>query len=562
MLMGGPAAVARQIGAEGTSEKEAADAMSDSSRRQPPHVDPADSPGDPPETLAPARPSQATRDQVDAPAEPAAGRPPLRPFGAPIRAPRSRIADGAAPAQALERRAVGRARRVAKTAFINRNFALLWWGQTVSSVGDYAWDTALVLWIAAELARNQSSAPLQVSGVILAAAIPQIVVGPVAGVFVDRWDKRRTMVVTTALQAILAMLLILPAANVPLPFIGHAHLPVFWLLSVAYADVALITSCAQFFLPAQLALVKDIVPDAKQDQALEMTQAIQGLAVIIGPPVAAVLVFGLGVQWALLLNALSFAVSFLAAVAIQAPPAVSSLAPGETSHFSREFFAGVGYVLSHHVLRTILVAEVLTWLGFGALQTLGYFFITGNLHAPATAYGLFGAIFGLGAVAGGALVTLLGQRIGLTRVLWIALVTAGTFVIVMSHLTSLAAALVAAFLFGVTATSIIIVAGPLAVDATERAFVGRVTAVINPVGRLAAFFSVIIAGYLVSVPLQNFHASVLGIIHFGPVNTVFTFTGLLAVAGGLYARASLGAMMRKGVGQKPRSDSDASADVR
>jgi MFS family permease len=293
-------------------------------------------------------------------------------------------------------------RRFAGAAFINRNFALLWWGQAISSVGDYAWDTALVLWIATFLARDQPWAPLAVSGAILAAAIPQIVVGPVAGVFVDRWDKRRTMIVMTAIQGALAVLLIVPVVGIPLPGVGHPHIPVGWLLAVTYGDILLLTSCAQFFLPAQLALIKDIVQAPKQDQAIEMTQAIQGLAVVLGPPVAAGLVFGLGIQWALLLNAVTFVLCFWATVAIEAPPSVSSLEPGEAGHFSREFAAGVRYVLGHSILRTVLIAEVLTWLGFGALQSLGYFFITENLDAPPSSYGWLGAVFGLGAIAGGA----------------------------------------------------------------------------------------------------------------------------------------------------------------
>ncbi|HZC07243.1 MAG TPA: MFS transporter [Ktedonobacterales bacterium] len=480
-------------------------------------------------------------------ARPSRGRPAFRPVGAPIRTRREHRGEqsSAAPRVGVEPRAgaekrpqQGRLARLAWTVFINRDFALLWWGQTISSVGDYTWDTALVLWIANTLARNQSWAPLAISGVIIAAALPQIVVGPIAGVFVDRWDKRKTMVIATALQAIFAILLIPPVIGLPLPLIGSTRLPTFWALGVIYADVALITICSQFYIPAQLALIKDIAPEDKEDQAQEMTQAIQGLAVVIGPPVAAALVFGVGVGWALLLNALSFVVAFAAVFAIRAPDAASSLQPGETGHFSREFRAGIGYVLNHTVLRTILVAESLTWLGFGALQTLGYFFITENLHATPSMYGWFGADFGVGAILGGLLVTFVGHRIGLERVLWVALVTSGVFVIVMSHLTSFPLALVAAFFFGVTATAIIVTAGPLAIDATERQFIGRVMAVLNPVGRLAAFLSVILAGALVSTVLAGFHATILG-IHFGPVDTIFTGTGLLAVAGGVYARLTL-----------------------
>ncbi|HEX6798046.1 MAG TPA: MFS transporter [Ktedonobacterales bacterium] len=442
-------------------------------------------------------------------------------------------------APAAEVPLAGTIERAARAAFINRDFALLWWGQAISSIGDYAWDTALLLWVATSLANGQSWAPAAVAVLILSAAIPQIVVGPIAGVFVDRWDKRRTMVVATAIQTALAALLVIPVTGVALAGIGHPHLPIGALFAVTCVDVFLLTSCSQFFLPAQLALIKDIVEPSKQDQAIEMTQAIQALAVVIGPPVAAVLVFGLGVEWALLLDAVTFALCFGATLAIAAPPSASSLAPGEAGHFSREFAAGVGYVLRHTVLRTILIAELLTWLGFGALQSLGYFFITEDLHAPPSSYGWFGAVFGLGAIAGGILVTLFGRRLGLARVLWVALVSAGIFVTLMSHLTSFELALGAAFLFGVAATAILIASGPLAIDATAKDFVGRVTAVLNPVGRLAALVSVILAGALVSTVLYGFHATILG-LRLDAVNVIFTGTGLLAVAGGLYTRSHLG----------------------
>ncbi|HEU0027048.1 MAG TPA: MFS transporter [Ktedonobacterales bacterium] len=493
-------------------------------------------------------------------------RPAFRPVGATIRVPKGRtvvvraagdtgeagaahplaerrVARGGVEAveavEAVERAAHLRLARLARVAFINRDFALVWWGQAISSVGDYAWDTALVLWIATTLAYNQSWAPLAISGVIVAAALPQIVVGPIAGVFVDRWDKRRTMIAATALQAIFALLLIPPVANMPLPLVGDARPPTFWMLGVIYADVALITICSQFYIPAQLALIKDIAPAEQEDQAQEMAQAIQGLAVVIGPPVAAALVFGAGIGWAMLLNTLSFGVALVAVVAVRAPQTESSRRLGESGQFTREFLDGVGYVLGHATLRTILVAETLTWLGFGALQVLGYFFITENLHAPPSMYGYFGAVFGVGAIVGGLLVTFVSHRIGLERILWSALIASGVFVIVMSHLTNFPPAMVAAFFFGVTATSILIAGGALSIDATERPFIGRVTAVLNPVGRLAAFVSVMLAGSLVSTVLDGFHATVFGVT-FGPVNAVFTGTGLLAVAGGVYAWFTLG----------------------
>ncbi len=472
-----------------------------------------------------------------------ARRPHWRTHGVPIRVRDSGDALSVAASQTPSARAERVLLRLMRTAFLNRNFALLWWGQAISSVGDYVWDTALVLWIATSVAAKQSWAPLAVSAAILSAMLPQIVVGPIAGVFVDRWNKRRTMIVAAAIQTALAALLIIPVVG--LPGIGLQRLPSLWLLGVVCLDIVLLTSCAQFFLPAQLALIKDIVARPKQDQAIEMTQAIQGLAVVLGPPLAAALVFGLGIQWALLLNALTFAHCVVATVAIAAPPATSSLSPGETGHFSREFVAGARYVLRHTILRTILIAEILTWLGFGALQSLGYFFIAQDLRGSPSDYGFFAASFGLGAICGGALVMTLGRRIGLARLLWIALVTAGAFIVVMSHLRNLDLALGAAFFFGAASTAILVSAGPLATDATEKAFVGRVTAVLNPVGRLAALVSVILAGSLVGTVLSGFHAEILG-VGFDAIKAIFTVAGLLAIAGGLYTRKNLRHLIQRG----------------
>src|SRR5215468_3624319 len=90
---------------------------------------------------------------------------------------------------------------------INRNFGLLWLGQTISVIGDFVFDTTLVVWIATSLAKDQPWAPLAVSGVLLAASLPVLLVGPVAGVFVDRWNKRRTMLVMDAIRVVLVLAL-------------------------------------------------------------------------------------------------------------------------------------------------------------------------------------------------------------------------------------------------------------------------------------------------------------------------------------------------------------------
>jgi MFS family permease len=119
---------------------------------------------------------------------------------------------------------------------INRNFALLWGGQAISNLGDFVFDTTLVLWIAAILARGQAWAPLAVSGVLLATSVPILVFRPFLGVFVDRWDKRKTMLLMDGLRALLIALLLLAADVVPLPFFPDGRMPLAWKLGPSTAS--------------------------------------------------------------------------------------------------------------------------------------------------------------------------------------------------------------------------------------------------------------------------------------------------------------------------------------
>ncbi len=70
--------------------------------------------------------------------------------------------------------------------FISRAFALLWAGQSVSNLGDWVFNTTLMLWIALGLGHHQPWAPAAVSGVLIARFVPTLLAGPLAGVFVDR----------------------------------------------------------------------------------------------------------------------------------------------------------------------------------------------------------------------------------------------------------------------------------------------------------------------------------------------------------------------------------------
>lgn len=413
--------------------------------------------------------------------------------------------------------------------FINRNFALLWSGQSISNVGDFVFETTLVLWIATIIARGQSWAPLAVSGALAATAIPIFLIGPLAGVFVDRWDKRHLMLAMDASRAILVALL-LPVAL--------GTLPAAWQLGAIYAVVFLASICAQFFNPARFVFIGDVVEERYRARASGLGQTTQSLASIIGPPLAAPLLFVVGVQWALIVNALSFVVSLLAILAVHIPRSAGSVQAAPHGTFFQELGAGLRFFLGNQVLLTFLVTILLVSLGNGALNALGVFFVTENLHAPATLYGFMDAAVGAGAVVGAILASLFAQRLGEARTFWLGLIVTGITIVLLARMVSFPLGVACYALAGLVIAPINVVVGPLILHVTPRAFVGRVMAVINPVSALMAIVSVAVAGTLASTVLRGFHGAVLGLA-LGPIDTIFTGTGLLVIMGGIYAMVRL-----------------------
>lgn len=414
---------------------------------------------------------------------------------------------------------------------INRNFALLWSGQSVSVIGDATFTTTLVLWIATSLAKNQAWAPLAVSGIFLAMSVPTLVAGPIAGVFADRWDKRRTMLRMDAARAVLVSLLLLIAAQ---PFKSL----IAWQLASIYGIVASMNICTQFFNPSRFSLIGMIVDKPQLARASGLSQTMNSLATVIGPSLATLLFFTVGVEWALLLNALSFVVSFCLILLIHAPQTAPYKASTIKNAFFSELGEGLHFSVQSRVIMTLVIAGILITLGSGALNALGIFFVTQNLHAPTQVYGFLNSAYGVGAIAGALLAGLLAQRIGIIRAFWLSILLAGLALLLYARLTSFTLALVVVLLIGLLISAVNVVVAPLVLHTTPPKLIGRVSSVLGLTLSLAAALSFSLAGYLDSTVLRNFHATAFG-MGIGPVDTIYMGTGICVIASGLYALVTL-----------------------
>ena len=424
--------------------------------------------------------------------------------------------------------------------YIHRNFALLWIGQAVSNLGDFTFNTSIILLIGTALAHGQSWGPLAVSGVLISAAIPTFLLGPIAGVLADRWNKQRILLLMDFTRAVLICLLTLLSGSIPFIPFSLQQMPTSWQLTTIYSTVFLTSICAQFFAPARFALASDIIDEPQRAQASGLGQVTANLALLVGPSLGALLFFRFGVQWAFLLNALSFIVSFftIRLMHISQVRSNNSSSPQQLHQVLAEFIDGLRVFGKNHELQIVFLSMVLVLFGGGATESLNLFFVIQNLHANAGFYGLLSTISSAGLLLGAILASYVTQRIGITKAFWIGILVTGLLEMIYSRLSSSLFALILVFFQGFPNSALNIAMGPLVMKMTPRTHTGRVLALFIPAMTLANMISAFLAGQIASTVLATFHMTILG-ISFGPFDTIILFAGLITTIGGIFAMAKL-----------------------
>ena len=426
---------------------------------------------------------------------------------------------------------------------VNRNFARLWYGSAISSVGDYVFDTTLTLWVATKLGAGKSWAPVAVSGLLLAAVLAIVFVGPVAGVWVDRWNHKRTMLGTEAVRAVIA------GAMALVSLLPQHDLPVGAWLGVIFVLVFALNSAGQFFTPArQVTIGRVVTGETEQARAFGIDNATRAVAGMIGPPLAAPLLFTSGVTWALVLNAASYVVSFVAVRAVSVPAdtaaeadaaaAGDEVAATASAGFWADFKEGFGFLFRSRFVRTLLFVAVTCQAGTGALNTLDVFFVTGNLHVAAKYYGVLALAVGTGLIVGSLFAARVVARLGAAMTVAVTLTMSGLVFLVYARQTTFAAGFVLILLFEIPIALVNTAAGPLFLATIPRRLFARVMAVFSTVNQGVQMLSMLVAGWLASSSLRDFHGAPLG-LHMGPVDTIFSVAALLIMLGGVNAFITL-----------------------
>ncbi len=385
----------------------------------------------------------------------------------------------------------------------NRDFRFLWMGQVFSNFGDGLLNLGLLILIEH---LTGSTAALATMAVVM--ALPYVILGPLAGVYVDHWSRKRVMIVADLSRGILV-----------LGYMLGTHPDRLWVL---YVVGFLEATMSTFFTPARSALVANILPTDALLAANSLTQMTQILMRLLGMAAAGVLLSRGELYWPLsVVDSMTFFASMFLISLIRTPstPQVE-VVTDSLSDVWREVKIGVMTILRSRVLTGILVAAGVAMLGLGAINILFVPLLLNDLKVSPTWFSALQGAQSAAMIASGALTAFIASRLKPTTIVSFALVGIGVGIGSISLVRSIWHVLGLLFLLGWLVTPLNASLSTLTQTMVSDELRGRVGSSLNMLITTANIVSMAAAGSV---------ADMIG------VRSVFVLAGGISILSGLAA---------------------------
>lgn len=272
----------------------------------------------------------------------------------------------------------------------NRDYLLLWSGQALSDIGSAVSELAFPLLVLAV-----THSPAQAGFVAALRALPATLFSLLAGVLVDRWDRKRVMLVCDAGRA-------LSLASIPVAY-ALGHLTIWQLSMTAFLEGTLM----MVFTLAKTATVSQVVTRAQLTAAVAQEEFVEGTTALFGPSLSGVL-YTLGAMFPFLTDAISYLISIVTLVLIRTPFQRERASTGR--NVWAEIAEGVLWVWHQPFILTMTLL-----MGAGAFvfsgNTLIIIILAQQQHASAVIIGLIFAVGGIGSILGSLVASRLEHRL-------------------------------------------------------------------------------------------------------------------------------------------------------
>ncbi|MDD3087966.1 MAG: MFS transporter [Candidatus Omnitrophica bacterium] len=396
----------------------------------------------------------------------------------------------------------------------NRNFFFLWLGQIISQLGDRLGQMALIAFV---YLRSPGST-MDMAKILSFTIIPVFLIGPVAGVYVDRWDRRRTMYICDLLRAVLIF---------TIPFF------LFYYKSIVpiYIIIFLVFSIGRFFVPAKLSIVPDLVDKKDLLIANSLVNITGMLAAVLGFGISGVLVEWVGPKSGFYLNALSFLTSGLLIFFIAKRFGSQNIDFMELSReivetirksVLQEIKEGVLYFIRKKDIRLTASIMFILWSALGAVYVVMIVFVQDVLKSATKDLGLLVMFLGIGLFTGSILYGRFGQRLSHYKIIFSSLALSGVMLIIftltINRYPCFFTAASLAFILGNTISPIMIASNTIIHKASDNEMMGKVFSSLEIVMHLGFLLFMFISSLLAE---RFSHTSILI-----TVGCIFSFVGI------------------------------------
>lgn len=370
----------------------------------------------------------------------------------------------------------------------NRSYRLWFASSLSSSLGDWTGFVALQALVVSLSTPGSRIGLFALGGVMMARVLPSLVIGPVAGVVADRYDRKRLMVTTDLLRSGL--------------FVGIAFATD---LTMLFALTFAVESLSLLYMSAKDATLPNLVRREHLVEANQLNLLVAYGTLPLGAVIATAVSLPLralgfdptaAARGALLFDAATFLVAALLIARVRLPAAGRRTGTSDSPGVVAELKEGLRFIRDLPVIRALILGVTGVFFGAGVVVTLGPEFVRSSLGQESTDWFTLMTLVGIGLVCGIAVVPLLTRRLRRERLFPIALGVAGAIAAGIATLPSFPLTLAAGFLLGVAAGVSFVVGYTLLHEHTQEAVRSRTFAAFYTGTRLSLFLSLAVAPFL------------------------------------------------------------------
>ena len=347
----------------------------------------------------------------------------------------------------------------------------LWFAQIVSVFGDFLAVFAVFSVVTFEL----HGTPVQLSLIMVSFLTPLAFVSPLAGVYVDKWNVKATMIASDLIRGVLVVSLL---------FVRDLY--------AIYAIFFALSTVSSFFIPAQSVALRAVAPmEGLMAVNALMQQAVQG-SQIVAPALAGLLVQFAGANPCFVFDSFSFffSAAMVATIAIHRTPA----AAGAASTLLASLREGFRFIFTHSAISFVLVSMASGMFAVRCFGTLLSIYVRDTLHSTADVFGYLNSLIGIGMIAGSQILPRLARRISKPHLVVYGLNGMGLAVLLTAVFERVSTTALAMLGLGFAAAFIMISASTLMQQETPHELLGRVSSSMMCMMAVAQVVAMFVAG--------------------------------------------------------------------